>query len=996
MDQLAPLRSALGPQFASMSDEELLRRASEATGRPVEQVAADYGVGFSSGKNASRLSSSIDSYQANLYGLGEAATGSDWMRKQRMDNETAADVSNANARRLGAVDAWKDVHGVRDFGDYAVGLGIQSVPYAIEAGAGGFVARGLSTGLRAAGGAAREMGMSAAEQSIARQLATRSAIGGAVASYPSSVGDILSNQREQLRATGRSDSNVDLGQAAIGGVPYAAANYFSPLERLASGSALPRLARGLDAVPGAKGAALRIGANGAIMGAAGASEETFQELMNQRYGRMAVDPNETMTSPGAMDRYKESAVGGGLLGSLASGVGGGWKRSEKWHEDQARAQIEAQRAAALESGSKADLLSTRPDYDLQSYGQADGPLFNQQVEAPTQQHYADPRQINLMSGVNEFVNGQPVELTSDELRGNRMPFVPAPVDRAGGLSLRNDAPMGNEIDYAPEQRQIASNFGLVNEGGPQGDFFGGGGGERVPTQARPDFELAMQDGRQGELFNQQPTRDAPTAPTEPVIGQTNQRGVTGQLPFSGAVSPKAQVLLPLIESLAREGHMDDSTATQAATLVATSKFAAAKKIVDNALKEKAAADSILAKAQSVYSKNQPVTQPAQTAGVAVQGAGVSQPTPVAPTPTADDVIAIGPQRGKGGVVTVKVGSKTVSVKPLHYNRLKALLGLDSSGLPTGDRQTLEQVAKAEGLTGKQARSTIAHSLSLFGLNEEKINAILDYGTSWMQGASPEEASDGTSRANTTPHVNHDVAAFAQSNEDGNTGMRIEPTMAAAAKGSPIVNRDNYSRPDGRGGQVTRVEDKVARKQADDTLKEAGTGDAREVYDPAKDEALPQNKARVLEKARADMTMLKRSPQHYKMVADKWNEFKSSGTAAFDQLNLVAQFRWFNGLIDLQKESQYDDGTLNTLQRDIERIYGQEQNVDGQPGGVRQEGTGTTSPARTGTPTKPAEAQVQGADQARAPGQVDQTDTQQVQALRDEISQYEQLLACIKG
>lgn len=292
--------------------------------KPVGPVTT-YGQPQTEGKWGNRLSASIDSYQAGLYGVLEAATGSDWARAQREDNELLARGAREGARRAGAIQSWDDVNGVGDFFDYAGGLAVDSAPYIAEAVAGGLVTRGLSTGLRASARAAEAAGQADVAYGIGKQLARRSAIGGAVASYPSSVGDILQNQRE-------AGDTTDLSSALIGGVPYAALNMFG-LEGAASRGGLARGIKYLDDAAWYK----RGLGNAAINATAEGLSETGQEVINQGFGRMAVDPNATLTDADALNRYKESFIGGAILG----GMTGGFRRSENWHDEQFKQQWDA-------------------------------------------------------------------------------------------------------------------------------------------------------------------------------------------------------------------------------------------------------------------------------------------------------------------------------------------------------------------------------------------------------------------------------------------------------------------------------------------------------------------------------------------------------------------------------------------------------------------------------------------------------------------------------
>lgn len=155
--------------------------------------------------------------------------------------------------------------------------------------------------------------------------------GGALASYPSSVGDILINQHE-------AGGPYNLGSAMVGGVPYALLNLLggeAAVGRAMTGGLVRQgaadaagaaertlLGRAVDA-----GKATMAGENlpGAMLrgaGKAGFMEgvgETGQEVVNQMFGRMAVNPNEGLFTGDALMRYAESFMAGLGLGAIPGG-----------------------------------------------------------------------------------------------------------------------------------------------------------------------------------------------------------------------------------------------------------------------------------------------------------------------------------------------------------------------------------------------------------------------------------------------------------------------------------------------------------------------------------------------------------------------------------------------------------------------------------------------------------------------------------------------------
>lgn len=300
MATLEQLRSIFGGE----SDEAVLRNASTSLNLPVSSLADE--VGFDTGgKWGNRFSASVDSYQAGLLGVGEAVTGADWFRRRREDNEAAADVSRGFARDQGAITSFKEADSFSDYADLAGGLAVDSLPYLGEALVGGLAGRALLSGAR--------LGLS---------RATAGSVGATAASYPSAVGDILQNQRDE-------NGTTDLGSAALGGVPYALANGLFGIEGAIGRGSLAR--SGVAALDGLKdfgGAAARTAATAGRVGLSEGLSETAQEGVNQYFGRMAVNPDETLFNPEANDRYMESFLGGTLLGGLTGGAAGGWRRSE--------------------------------------------------------------------------------------------------------------------------------------------------------------------------------------------------------------------------------------------------------------------------------------------------------------------------------------------------------------------------------------------------------------------------------------------------------------------------------------------------------------------------------------------------------------------------------------------------------------------------------------------------------------------------------------------
>ena len=325
-----------------------------------------------------RASAALDSYQANLYGVGEAF-GSDWAKRKRVENDFQAQAARDWAQSQGAISSYKDINGVGDFFNYAGGLAVDSFPYAGEA-----LVGGLTGGVGLAGTAAR-MGLSRA---AAR---TAGAVG---ASYPSAVGDILSNQREQ-----NPGAETNLGSAMLGGVPYAAANAFGIEGALARGTAMRSGIQRLDDLTGFRGAAARTGASVGKGALQEAPSETFQEGVNQYFGRMAVDPNETFFNERSNDRFAESAVGGGVLGGLFGGGMGGWRRSQAWQDRQ-----NAAAQQPLDPRAPADLLQL--GYTPDVGGQREVVFNNTPIRMTPEGQGVDMSQPGQLAAYDYFNAGQ--------------------------------------------------------------------------------------------------------------------------------------------------------------------------------------------------------------------------------------------------------------------------------------------------------------------------------------------------------------------------------------------------------------------------------------------------------------------------------------------------------------------------------------------------------------------------------------------------------------
>lgn len=514
--------------FGGESDEATLLAASKQLGLQPEDIAHDVGYKIP-GKWAARGSAAIDSYQGNLWGIGEAM-GSDYAGRRRRENEAQAELARGFARSQGAISSYKDVGGVRDALDYAGGLAIDSAPYLAEALVGG-VSGGSS--LLARGG----LGLAS--------RAARAGAGAAVASYPSAVGDVLSAQREE---GGKTDL---LGAAALG-VPYAALNSVGLEGALARRQLYRSGIEALDNIPGVRGAAAR---TGVTMGRAGLVEgatETGQELINQA-GRNQVNPDAGYFGDAAMDRYGESFVGGATLGGLAGGVGGGWRRSENY----APAAVEAPAPAQ-------DLLDTRPRMGLGWNGR----------------HQAGQGQAPFVA----FPDGS-VATNEDEALAHAYGMTPETLAgiRAGGPRVDPAMASDDLSPYLPG-KIVADEAGTAALDAPGADaLYGRDNGDLGTAVAR---ERYLEQVRQAEERRQLAAEVARKA-------QENEANrARAQQVLGGKVGDKAVELFLALEQQRAAGEITDDDFTSDAALLSTNKFGKVKSNIEAraiAAKEKASA-----------------------------------------------------------------------------------------------------------------------------------------------------------------------------------------------------------------------------------------------------------------------------------------------------------------------------------------------------------------------------------------------------------------------
>lgn len=309
---------------------------------PEGSVEAYFNRIIPSSDTGKAVTSGVAGYKAGMQNVAGAVLDVFGMKPENNTPMQYADVNKRYGEQLGAVSGlpqtWDSAQGPVGVAQLTYGKLLESLPYMAEIVAtGGLGAIAKNIGFKGARAVAEEQAAKVLSEQLAKgvapevaQAAARAAgeqtytfgvrylpqISMMAGSYPSAVGDILGNQQEEAH-------RYDLASAAALGVPYAAANMIG-----GGAQAVNLLTRGTvrgaapaAAIKGWGGRAARGGLGALTTGAEESVGEFSQEVLNQA-GRVAVNPNASMTSPEALARYRESAIVGGLVGGAMGGAGG--------------------------------------------------------------------------------------------------------------------------------------------------------------------------------------------------------------------------------------------------------------------------------------------------------------------------------------------------------------------------------------------------------------------------------------------------------------------------------------------------------------------------------------------------------------------------------------------------------------------------------------------------------------------------------------------------
>lgn len=852
------------PGLRNASDEEILRDIASTTGYNDGDVAKVFGYGQTGGLASNRVGAGIDNYQANLYGLGEAAAGAvgldgvaGAMKRRREANEFQANVSSQRASELGGVDDWRDVDGIGSGLNYVGGLAAQSLPYLGEAAAGGLVARGLMTGTRAAMRGAQTL---EAANAARKTLNVGSTAGAVAASYPSAVGDILSNQRDEIEQSGQGE--IDLGAAALGGVPYAAMNAVG-VEGI--------VARGLRPLSQGGGNLLKRVAveGGKAMVTEGASE-TGQEVVNQVAGRMAVNPEETVFNEEANKRYVDSFVGGAALGGVVGGAAG--------------------------------IRRPLGDGDLLKPPQArEEPGTDVPPPPPPQLPY-DGRagEIITFSDGSAALRSE-LEAQQDFPRRPMDPAIQAELDakaqadaeaaqRTQAIKARVEAVKQERIAQEQAEQKIAAErttrakeFGVELKGKAQLETFGA-------------MEAALDEG----LID----TDA-YAVNLGLLGANKHGEVKKNL--------EGATLLRRLVEVRSTGMINDPMFKEAEQQIKDGQFRQVEKFIEGALASQPTGDSnaaltpaqtpaapagdvAKAKPAKTAGKQTPApapSQPAAPAGVPpargpepVQPAGVVAPAGEAPT------VQVGRSKRKKTVTQDQLREKLANASPLDRQRYLDAMGLEQDTDPTtgepviltvAEPRTFDQVAQLEAKrTGKKVtRQAISQSLLNFGITEEKINQTV--------GISADTVSEA--------ELGIDPAA-------NGSGFRVEDQLSKTT-GQGLVDD---------GNTLTKEQEKLA-KGADKLLNKKRGRKVVEQYDVQADETRTKRQEAAQAELAYELKMLMAAPEA-QLAEQDWNDAKYDGAPDFADLPATAQYEF---LVEHNNQTKETGNDWNPIEELVRRL-----------------------------------------------------------------------------
>lgn len=883
MQTIAELRKANGG-LGNLSDEQIVQSTYPDYQRyfsSQDDYAAAVGyAGAGRGLTGSRISAGVDNYQSNLYGtVGAVARGvglpsgvSDFADRGRDNNKSAADYAQARAKELGGVDDFRNVSGVGSGLNYLGGLAAQSLPYLGEAAVGG-----ITGGLSLPGTAAR-MGLSAG----AARTAARTA-GATAAGYPSAVGDILSNQREE-------NGTENLGAALAGGVPYALLNAGLGVEgRLARGALARNSTRVLDDLTDMTGFAARTGATAGKVALGEGLSETGQELINQSFGRMAVNPNQTLFNEEANKRYLDSFIGGAALGGAFGAVGGS-RRSAGYVDPNAPTNLLGPDAPpdALRNIIPADpggtqaQINRRLGIDTQRYAGKDyAKQFEAAAAEPTGQRVVNADGIELPDSALDNVQRQAGILIEQRQRAQA---IKAQADEVAA-SVEARKQRAADVGLDPKKGAVFNLFGQLEDAHNDGDITDGQLAENL------GMLKASQLGNVRSFLKGMAAQNA----------AATQSAAANEQTALDALQPKAA---------------NAPTASDTTTTTTPASVAAAPNLAVQPGANAPAATATPAAAAPGASAAPPNAQPAATAAnVPVKPAASSNPPATAAQRAAAALKAVGippdrqievPRNGKIVNETALSLWTDLTNNPKALRRAQQAMGADAQWNVVNSPMSFADIGAAEG-TSRQA---VTKQMLGFGIKETTVDAAVasDGNMASRVGVGVEEESNETG-ATAVPKSSDDTLQAAPANNTGTegdadytggAGYRVESTPAKAM-GEGLVE-----------GAAETSAQRAARLRANDLLKINKDLDRAVVAKSAEDTRQELENQR---RADAQYAAKLKSPHAQEARVD-WNDGKQEGSPSYSELVPQVRAAW---VLNHQEFTSKNGNDWGALQRFIQQF-----------------------------------------------------------------------------
>jgi hypothetical protein len=766
MANIKALRELYGPE---LSDEEVVSKFSEESGLPAMQVAHRVKVD-PGGKWSNRGAAAVDSAQAHAWDAAEAASRglgwdavADYAGERRKRNEGQAEAETKFSQEQGLNTDFTKIRNPMDVARFVGGTALDSAPEmgTIMAGAGaGAVAGSFIPGIGTAIGAG---------------------VGTLAAGIPLYFGANREAQREQTKDSPGGEK-VDNQAALMAAVGQSGLDLFGgPVEMLMKKGAIKvgekfgkkALEEGVETAAGVAGSETkRVGtfkpsalAKDFVTG--GAKEAAFSEVPQQvleEFARGSVDPNASMTSPEAWERYGGAAAGALALGGPLGSVHGAMGRASA--NRAAGPSIETQGGTDLLTGASSALDKSGAGPD------ASGPLtpeqlaegrrrFNMSQMAPgaNVEGPITPGQIGL--GQERFAQAggfQPAgPITPEQLASGQRayqgpeappsgPLSPEQIAagtgafrHAGGLNLLGEPQEGalTPEQIAQGQSRFAQGGGLGAPAGPITPEQAAGAGPLTPQGPLTPEQAAR--GRQafaqaGGLAGQQ----GALTPAQLAQGKKEwqlQRGLLGTGADLGKTRSEEAEKRATEEAARREKEARARGVVPEGVKDGT-KFVNAYADLNDALKEGVISDLQHGVAVSYLKRGQ-----LGEVGRLLKDASKQWEQKQAAAKEKADAQAAADAEAYANPPGPKIlerfpnkEGKTIQPGSLAADRLFMLLGLDKDGRPvTGNRLTLNNVGQAEhalrmaadpNYKGKAVgRNAVNNMLAPYGLDEDTLNAL---------------------------------------------------------------------------------------------------------------------------------------------------------------------------------------------------------------------------------------------------------------------------------